>query len=649
MKISELRLAVLISIAGFILYISTLLPGIDWDDGARAQLYSHHVRFSSVLKDHTSYSLIGHLFSRIPVGDRALRVNLSSAVYGAVGIFFFARLCFELLRITRSREILSGMPDAAGAEDGQVMQDAAATVVASGALALSQAFWFCSTHPRVLSLFAAALLAAIYLAVRSISRPRSNSRFALLFVLGFCCSLHVSALLIAPIVIFTVTSARSLPEMPVSKTRLIAGLCMFLIGASPFLLLLLRDIVRLKQPFLVPLLALGGARGDFGAGSMDGWIARFGQGVLLLGYNFMPWGIAAALIGGWIARAERRVLGLLVGGFVACFIFGLLYTADGGPLAFFPAWIFFSGFAVLGWRAMIRRIHGPWGWGALCVVMLAPPLAYGAVGRSFGPTGAAPPARQDLFEPYYLIPHRSPPDAARTYGQRLLKLLPPGARVVAYYRNESSSYFILKFFQLVESERRDLRVDDLRGFQGVIRLDHLFELEPADGVVYVPQLSRSYDTQNTRLERLGKASEISLHRVIWTGIPQRRSSLMRDDSNWKGRLSLANTGLGLRIFYENSFWYLRIRSGSLLFYPVETRVEGVSITPGLLSFDYSGMRFRGIIFPQSMLGQWWTIADPEMHGEWEVRLLGNFPEQSSAPKAEGPKSVKKPSHPIRQP
>ena len=123
---------------------------------------------------YATYMMLTHLFTYLPIGDAAYRINLASAVYGvaAVLVVYLAglRLCNR------------------------------AVAAATGALAfgLSGAFWSQAVIPEVYTL--EALLVALVILVLFIWRDTRNDRYLLLcaFLVGLSLTHHLTSVLLVP-------------------------------------------------------------------------------------------------------------------------------------------------------------------------------------------------------------------------------------------------------------------------------------------------------------------------------------------------------------------------------------------------------------------------------------------------------------------
>src|SRR5436190_21992796 len=78
-------LASLVFICSLILYIRTLAPSLVYSDGAEFQTLAYTLGMTH-LTGYPIYLLIGKFFTFIPVANVAYRINLMSAVFGALSL-----------------------------------------------------------------------------------------------------------------------------------------------------------------------------------------------------------------------------------------------------------------------------------------------------------------------------------------------------------------------------------------------------------------------------------------------------------------------------------------------------------------------------------------------------------------------------------
>jgi hypothetical protein len=204
-----------------ILYIGTLAPTVlpySAPDTLDSPMLQTEVAVLGVghPTGYPTYMMLTHLFTYLPIGDPAYRVNLASAVYGAAAVF---AVYLAGLR-------LGGRPVAA----------------AGGALAfgLSGAFWSQAAIAEVYTF--EALLVALVIFVVFVWRDSRDSRYLLLsaFLVGLSLTHHLTSVLLVPAtVVFVFLTDRHV----FSRTGL-KGVGLFLLGLLPLLYLPIRAMMH---------------------------------------------------------------------------------------------------------------------------------------------------------------------------------------------------------------------------------------------------------------------------------------------------------------------------------------------------------------------------------------------------------------------
>src|SRR5688572_23307226 len=82
---SDILIASLVGIAALALYIRTLAPSLLWGDSAEFQTLSYTLGMTHP-SGYMTQIMFGKLFTYIPVGNIAYRVNLMSAFFGALAV-----------------------------------------------------------------------------------------------------------------------------------------------------------------------------------------------------------------------------------------------------------------------------------------------------------------------------------------------------------------------------------------------------------------------------------------------------------------------------------------------------------------------------------------------------------------------------------
>lgn len=187
-------------LAAFGFYLLTLAPTVLWGDDAEFQRRAYTLGLGAGITDHPLYLLWAHLFTRLPVGDAAFRVNLCSAVGAAIGVGVVHALIRRLKASTR------------------------AAWIGAGSLAVCQAYWMHGVRAEVYSTYLA--LFALFLLAGVLWLDTRESKWLALatFMLSLSFSVHMLALTALPGLIILSMRARSLRDTVAGLGGLIAGL-----------------------------------------------------------------------------------------------------------------------------------------------------------------------------------------------------------------------------------------------------------------------------------------------------------------------------------------------------------------------------------------------------------------------------------------
>src|SRR5215204_1545307 len=206
-----------------ILYIGTLAPTVlpySVPDTLDSPMLQAEVSVLGVghPTGYPTYMMLTHLFTYLPLGDPAYRVNLASAIYGVAAVLVV---------------YLAGMRVGGGA-----------VAAAAGALAfgLSGVYWNQAVIAEVYTF--EALLVALVILFLFLWRDRCHSRYLLLsaFLVGLSLTHHLTSVLLVPATLAFVflTDRRVL-----SRTGLmLKSLGLFLLGLLPLLYLPIRALMH---------------------------------------------------------------------------------------------------------------------------------------------------------------------------------------------------------------------------------------------------------------------------------------------------------------------------------------------------------------------------------------------------------------------
>ena len=216
-----------VALASFVLYLITLaptvLPRIAEEGLYDAGLFQVRAYVLSISHPtgYPTYLLLAKLFTYLPVGDVAYRVNLVSAVFGAAAVFMVFVVCRQIT--------------------GRVLPSAAAATL----LAVSQTFWEQSVIAEVYTLhaFFIALAISILLLWRSTRRDRYLLLWA--FLVGLAMTNHMTSglLLLVGLLFVRLTERGKLSD----RRFVLKGAGLFVLGLTPYIYLPIRALV--EPPF----------------------------------------------------------------------------------------------------------------------------------------------------------------------------------------------------------------------------------------------------------------------------------------------------------------------------------------------------------------------------------------------------------------
>lgn len=313
--------------AAFLVYLRTLAPGVYGYDSAELATGAYTLGIVHPT-GYPLFLLLARGFTFLPVGSVAYRVNLASAVFGALTIWAVARLVRE---VTGRR---------------------AAAWLAALALAYGYAFWSMAVVAEVYTLHT--LLAALLLfqAQRLWKSRRARDLYLLAFLCGISLTNHVSTAFLLPGMAWvawrSVGARRLLRRAPV-----LLGL--FALGLTPYLYLPLRDLADpplnyVRDYYGVNLQSLSGL-----------WWMMSGQAYRFFAFGYDLAGYLRELLG-FVDALWRQYtgLGLALGLLGAARLLRKSPLGPAAATAFLAFGGFFAGYAVADKGTMFLPAHLIW-------------------------------------------------------------------------------------------------------------------------------------------------------------------------------------------------------------------------------------------------------------------------------------------------
>ena len=375
---------------------------------------------------YPTYLMLTHLFTYLPIGDVAYRVNLGSAFYAALAV-----VAVYLTGLLLSKRVVAA---------------------AAGALAfgLGAALWSQAVIAEVYTLNA--LLVAATIGVLLLWRERKRDRYLLLsaFLMGLCLTNHLTSGLLLPagVLLVALVDRSKLKDAGL----LLKGAGLFLLGLTPYLYLPIRAAMDppmdANNPtnlerfwYVVSGGNLTGSFFSFGPAELPRRMLFYGEH-LLQNLPFLV--VMVALTGAVVVLLRDRAAGIFLG---FLFFGWLFYSIENDipdiELYFIPTYLVLSLWAAAGFGALLDEAESLTGglskaarWGvigALSAVMVLLPL--------FGVGGTY--AKSDMSGVYR--------------GQKEIEAVAENAAPNATVLHHRSSMW---YMVLVEKRRRDLTIVD---------------------------------------------------------------------------------------------------------------------------------------------------------------------------------------------
>jgi hypothetical protein len=426
-----------------VLYFLTCQRGVSWQDSGRFQwriLTGQYQDELGLALSHPLYIAAGRAILRLGAVDFPWRLNFFSGLGMAVAL---ANLAVTATLLTGRRWI---------------------GLVAAAMLSVCHAVWWLSTAAEVYTWSVAGLTGELWLLVLLFRRPGARVLVALAWVNGLGWSIHNFALLPLPVYITVAVILLVRRKLPGWSFPLAA--CAWLIGASPYLAMIIRqavssgDLVGAVRSALV---------GEYGGAVLNTHLVWQNMKIsLVLGsLNFVSFLLPLA-VAGWLGFRRRLGGGLAVsiGAITAIeIVFVARYPVPDQFTFLLPSLVTLAVAAAVGMGWLVEGSRkGRSLVVAGCVIsILLPPAFYAmapALVRRY--YGAIRRQRELPFRDearYWLVPWKHNEDSARRFAQAALSEAAPDGIIVA----DSTSANPLRVTQLTQGTAGGVTVQDETG------------------------------------------------------------------------------------------------------------------------------------------------------------------------------------------
>lgn len=424
--------AILVTLFTLMLYLLTLAPTVLWGDDAELQRLAILRDSGSGVRSYWLWGSIAHLFTKLPFGDLAWRVNLSSAVFAALTIGVLFVIAFKIFRYP--------------------VGIAGATSIV---LAISHTFWLHAVRAEVYTLFAFLLMGIIAFLLAWHKNP---SRWPLLTVslllIGVTLWAHLLIITLIPAVLALVIGAK---KTDAKRIYLIAFVSLVL-GLLPYW------IANQSGESRVNLASILSGFFEIGARDLALWLGFLGYQFLL----FTPLGVLG-LMNLW--QTNRVLLIVLATAFLGNVIFALSFHVPDQYVFYLPSYLIFVLWIGMGLASVYKRFAAKHQ--RLLVTLFAiavlsqigiyrvTPIVLNQLDLNPLSVRTLPHRDNNLF---FLYPPKNGYYGARLFGETVMDSLPNNAAVLADWLPLQT----LTYFQEVENMRRDVLLADTYVPQGQI-------------------------------------------------------------------------------------------------------------------------------------------------------------------------------------
>jgi len=417
-----------------VLYAATTQRGPAWQDSGLFQWrilnFDLAGKFGLALA-HPLLIMLAKAMSLLPVGPVAFRMNLASAICGAVATANVALLV---------RRLSPGRP--------------AAAWLAAGFFGLAHTPWWLSTICESQMIFAALFTAELHVLVSLVRRPTGALALLLGAVNGLALTAHNLALPGMAVYGLVVLALCLRGRLRFWAVGLLA--IGWVVGSAGLLALVAREAGAIG---LIPAVksALFGQRWQ--ADVLGGSSRAVKMGAAYIAYNFPNVALPLAAVGLWaFRRAALRPLRWPVYGLTALYLlFAIRYTVVDQFMFFVPFYVMAAVLAGVGLGSLPERILGWLAPLAMASLLIGPAL-YAVMPSVARWANLTVPGRNDLpfRDParYWLSPWKARENSAGLFASKALASVPAGGVVIA----DSTSLYPLLWAQRVEGLGRGVRL-----------------------------------------------------------------------------------------------------------------------------------------------------------------------------------------------
>ncbi|MDD5459097.1 MAG: DUF2723 domain-containing protein [Phycisphaerae bacterium] len=488
-KLSLAKSYVLVLVVWLALYVVTMAPGALWQDSGMYQyrIWNNDIEGNlGIALAHPLYHLIGIAFKYIPVGEFAWRVNLISAIFGAVTV----ANVFLLLRLAVKKIVPA--------------------VVGAMSLGFSWTFWQHSAIAEVYVLYTAIFTAELIFVLKYVQTKKIGYLYWLGLFNGLSIANHNWGFI--ALACFTVWWIILLAKKQIHIKNIFIIVLLWMAGAVPYEYLIIKNLVQTGNLSATIASALFGNSFSNQVLNTSLTSRTVLENILFIGYNFPTPNIIlfiAGLIAVYKIVKEKTFANMLAAITILFFVFAFRYKVPDRYAFFVPFYCLFSIFIGLGSFAFLEKFTAK-EWPFLVVLfalftipvyMYAPAMAEKA-NISLGVKRQIP-YRNDYT--YFLQPWQMDNDGPRRFATEALREVDLDSVILA----DGTTVYALWYVQQLDGLRKDAAVVSAHGsyespipypdesnFEKLFEEKTIYVVSPVKG--YCPQfVLDKYDFEKT--------------------------------------------------------------------------------------------------------------------------------------------------------
>ena len=430
---------VIVLVGAGALYAITCAPAVLWQDSG---LFVYRIWHNDIEGNlglalaHPLYIMIGIAVKYIiPFGDMAHRVNLISAVFGAIAV---ANL-FLLLRLWLGRTVPA--------------------VIGAITLAVSWNFWQHAVVAEVYTLYIAQLFIELIVLLQYSRTKRVGYLYLLAFFNGLAIANHICALF--ALACYTVFLVVLLVRKQIGLKHLVILVLLWVIGAAPYEYLIIKNIILSGEVWTTMASAIFGSHWQGAVFNASISMKIVLENIVFILLNFPTPNLVFFFVGLWVLRKAtvcRSLSNIILALLVMHFVFAFRYTVVDRYVFFLPFYCLTSVLIGLGVDVFLKRYKHKALFFAELIFEMLPIIAYcvtPAVAKkaykSLGSRRQRP--YRDEYK-YFLQPWKTGYRGAERFASEALEQVENNAIIYA----PSTDVHSLLYMQEVKGLREDVKI-----------------------------------------------------------------------------------------------------------------------------------------------------------------------------------------------